>query len=137
MSEATRWETDYLGRPWQSGATGPDAFDCWGLVRRVQRDVYGRDLPAIGVDAVDLRAVVTAFASHPERAHWERVEAPAEGDCVLMSRARDPSHVGLWLNCNGGGVLHALRGSGVVFSSLSALRRDRWARIEFYRYVGP
>ena len=132
----TRWESDYLGRAWRSGASGPEEFDCWGLVRTVQRDVFGRALPEVDVDALDVRAVVRAFVAHPERARWARVERPSEGDCVLMSHARHPSHVGVWLACNGGGVLHSLRGSGVVFSSLASLRRERWARIEFYRYIG-
>lgn len=136
MGAVTRWESDYLGRPWQKGAGGPDAFDCWGLVRAVQRDVYGRELPEVDVDAMDVRAVVRAFCAHPERSRWQRLDVPAQGDCVLLSHARHPSHVGLWLDCNGGGVLHSLRGSGVVFSSLASLRRDRWARIEFYRYIG-
>lgn len=135
MSAATRWETDYIGRPWQSGAAGPEAFDCWGLVRSIQRDVYGRHLPTVDIDATDVRAVIGMFESHPERSRWHRVEVPVEGDCVLMSHAKHPSHVGLWLDCNGGGVLHSLRGAGVVFSSMSALRRERWARIEFYRYA--
>jgi len=136
MSAPTRWEADYIGKPWESGAAGPDAFDCWGLVRSIQREVYGRELPEVNLDATNVRAVVRAFESHPVRARWQRVDAAAEGDCVLMSHAKHPSHVGLWLACNGGGVLHSLRGAGVVFSSMSALKRERWARVEFYRYVG-
>ena len=35
------WTAEYLGKPWRNGAAGPDAFDCYGLVRAVYRDRYG------------------------------------------------------------------------------------------------
>lgn len=132
----TVWEQRYLGRPWVRGARGPEAFDCWGLVRAVQAEIYGRVCPDVDIDGLDVAAVARAFQHHPERARWRAVEDAAEGDCVLMAHARYPSHVGVWLDVDGGGVLHCLRHAGVVFSSLQSLRHERWGRIEFYRYAG-
>lgn len=129
----THWAEPYIGRPWESGAQGPDSFDCWGFVRHVQRERFSRELPVIDVDAGRMRAVIQAFSAHPERDHWMQVDLPAEGDCVLMAHARYPSHVGLWVDVDGGGVLHCVRGAGVVFNSLSALRYSGWGRIAFYR----
>ena len=37
---------DLIGKPWRLGARGPDAYDCWGLVREVmQRMRPGLPLP--------------------------------------------------------------------------------------------
>jgi cell wall-associated NlpC family hydrolase len=36
--------TDLLGKPWQDGARGPDAYDCVGLVLEIQRR-RGIDVP--------------------------------------------------------------------------------------------
>lgn len=32
------WIDAALGKPYRAGATGPDAFDCWGVVRGFLRD---------------------------------------------------------------------------------------------------
>ena len=45
------WTADYLGKPWRNGADGPDAFDCYGLVRAVYRDRYGIEMPVVSADA--------------------------------------------------------------------------------------
>jgi cell wall-associated NlpC family hydrolase len=116
------WAFNYLGLPWVSGQDGPDAFDCWGLVRYVQKQHYGRDLSAIHVDADDVRAVVNAFNGNDERNRWHAVDAPTDGDCLLLSQSKEPTHVGVWLDVDGGGLLHAVKGTGVVFSSAANIR---------------
>lgn len=130
------WAERYIGLPWVKGAQGPEAFDCWGLVRHVQRVHFGIEIPEIAVDADDLRACIRAFTGHAERARWAAVAAPRPGDGVLLAHARHPVHAGVWLEPDGGGVLHAVRGAGVIYSSPSALRLSGWTRIEFYRFCG-
>lgn len=134
MSAQLHWAFQYVGLPWESGAQGPRAFDCWALVRHVQREHFGRELPLIDVDAHNLAAVHVAFASHAERARWIKVDAPQEGDCVLTHKGQHPDHVGIYLAADGGRVLHAVQGSGVVCTALPALRRLGWEPIEFYRF---
>lgn len=129
----THWAGQYIGLPWQSGAQGPEAFDCWALVRHIQRERYGRDLPVIDVDAHDLGAVRAAFREHPERARWRRVDPPQDGDCVLTHRGGQADHVGVYLDIDAGRVLHAIRHSGVVCTALPALQRLGW-HPEFYRF---
>lgn len=129
----SHWANLYIGLPWESGAQGPEAFDCWALVRHVQQRHYGRELPIIAVDADDMAAVAATFSGHPERARWAHVETPQDGDCVLTRKGRDIDHVGVWLDVDAGRVLHAIRGSGVVATSLQALRRMGW-QPEFYRF---
>lgn len=126
-----------IGLPWIAGARGPESYDCWGLFLAVQRDHFGRDLPGIPVDALDLRAVLDAFNAHPERQRWQTVSQQEEGDAVLMRQSRYPVHIGVWLNIDGGGVLHAVRHAGVVFQTLAALDAHGWRIEGFYRFRDP
>jgi hypothetical protein len=103
----------------------------------MQRDHFGRDLPEIPVDALDLRAVLDAFSGHPERQRWQTVSQPEEGDAVLMRQSRYPVHIGVWLNIDGGGVLHAVRHAGVVFQTLAALDAHGWRIEGYYRFRDP
>ena len=127
------WAEDLIGRPYRAGGQGPDAFDCWGLVRWVMANRFGRALPAIPVGASDIRAVLIAFRHHPERRRWSAVERPGEGDCVLLRRSRHPVHVGVWLAADGGGLLHAVEGTGVVFQRPRDLLASGWRIEGFYR----
>ena len=138
LSTRTSALSTLIGLPWIAGARGPDAYDCWGLFLAVQRQHFGRELPEIPVDALDLRAVLDAFTAHPERQRWQPVSAAEEGDAVLMRQARDPVHIGVWLDIDGGGVLHAVRHAGVVFQTLAALDAHGWQIEGHYRFQdGP
>ena len=112
MSVAATELTSLIGLPWVAGARGPESYDCWGLFLAVQRDHFGRELPEIPVDALDLRAVLEAFIAHPERQRWQPVPQPEEG----------------------GGVLHAVRHAGVVFQTLAALDAHGWRIEGCYRF---
>lgn len=134
MSVATAELARLIGLPWIAGARGPEAYDCWGLFLAVQRQHFGRDLPEILVNALDLRAVLDAFTAHPERQRWQPVSAAEEGDAVLMRQSRYPVHIGVWLGIDGGGVLHAVRHAGVVFQTLAALDAHGWRLEGHYRF---
>lgn len=130
------WSVQYIGLPWAAYGQGPDEFDCWAFVRHVQRIHFGRDLPIIDVDANDRAAVCLAFATNQERQRWMRVDTPQEGDCVLVYKGAVADHVGMWLELDGGKVLHAVPRMGVVSTSVRALQRLGWNPIEFYRFAG-
>lgn len=134
MSVAAAELTGLIGLPWVAGARGPEAYDCWGLFLAVQRQHFGRDLPEIPVDAFNLRAVLDAFTAHPERQRWQPVSEAEEGDAVLMRQSRYPVHIGVWLDIDGGGVLHAVRHAGVVFQTLAALNAHGWRLEGHYRF---
>ena len=44
------WAEDLIGCPWVAGGRGPDAFDCWGLVRWCWGRHFGIEVPEIPVD---------------------------------------------------------------------------------------
>ena len=135
MNTFLHWATMYIGRPWKSGARGPNEYDCWGLFLEIQREHFDRKLPEIPIDANDLRAVVTSFKDHPERQRWFGVSQPVEGDAVLMRQSRHPVHVGVWLLVDGGGVLHTVKDTGVVFQKLPELLLHGWQVEGYYRLM--
>ncbi|WP_205169122.1 NlpC/P60 family protein [Burkholderia sp. LMG 13014] len=120
----------YVGLRWAAGARGPDAFDCWGLLRHLQAEHFGisiPDVPGFGEAARDLYH--ERMSSHA----WEIVSFPFHGAGVLMRGGDDP-HVGVWLDLEGGGVLHSMEGVGVIWSSRASLRMLSFSRMKFYRF---
>lgn len=136
MATQPHWSMRYFGKPWQSGAQGPDAFDCWALVRTVQKEIYGRNLPMVMVDGLDTAAVIDAFSNKSAYANWQQVQSPVEGDCVITKSApAKPEHVGIWIDVDGGRILQAVYGSGVVIASLQATQKLIGQHLEYWRYI--
>lgn len=130
MSE--HWAAQYIGQRWESGATGPDAWDCGTFVRHVERTHYGRAVPDAMVDATRILEVIRAIRAL-DLDDWEQVETPRDGDGVFLAHARDASHVGVWVDVDGGGILHCQYGIGVVFTPANKLKACGWGRAEYYR----
>lgn len=137
VSKQTHWAMEYLGKPWESGAQGPHAYDCFAMVRAVQRDIFSRELPLIVVDALNTQIVQSAFLQAEHYVQWRQVDAPEEGDCVITkSSPNKPEHVGVWVDVDGGRILQAVFGSGVVLVSPRATRKLIGQHIEYWRYAG-
>jgi cell wall-associated NlpC family hydrolase len=124
----THWASRYIGDEWVTRE-----HDCWGFVRRVYAEQFGVSVPAVDVDSLNLRASIDAFSGHDERANWVRIDDPEDGCAVLMGMGRHPTHVGIWCDVDGGGVVHAVRKAGVVFQSRASLALAGWAVHAFYR----
>ena len=129
----SHWATHYIGLPWEYGKEGPEAFDCWGFVRAVQRDHFGVEMPAVTAPESWAKAN-EMIQSHEERGNWQQVDDPREGDLVLMARNRHPVHIGVLVSANGKlGALHCQQSSGVVFSAIPQLRACGWGALTYYR----
>lgn len=50
-----------------------------------------------------------------------------------MRQAKNPVHAGLWLDIDGGGILHCVRESGVIFQNALSLNLSGWFIDSFYR----
>jgi len=119
-----------VGKRYELGADGPDAYDCRGLLLHCQRTYFGKALPDLpmGHEMRDL------FAEQLASGAWEQVEQPRHGDAVLL-RGGDHPHVGVWLVCDGAaGVLHALEGVGVIWSPQPTLRMLGFSRVRYIRF---
>jgi hypothetical protein len=130
----THWAFDYIGKPWKVAADGPDAFDCWGLVVEIHRRFFNRKLDIIPVEENNIKALIRTIDAHPERRRWDVVNSPREGDIALMRQSRHPIHVGVWLDVDGGGMLHCAQNCGVIFQTLHNLQLCGWQIENFYRY---
>lgn len=128
------WAFSYIGKPWKKGAIGPDAYDCWGLVKTVLQRHYHTHVPLIILAENNLKTLLEAFVAHPERRRWIPAQKPFDGDVVLLRQSRYPCHVGLWLDVDGGGILHAHQGAGVVFQKEQDLKVMGWSIEGFYRH---
>lgn len=129
----THWAHDYIGIPWEYGARGPHAYDCWGFVCEIERVHFKVLLPPVN-DIENAKTAINLLKSHNELANWDRVDNPVEGDLVMMARARFPAHIGVCIHANReSGVLHCLRGSGVIFQPFKAMRMAGWGSLMYYR----
>lgn len=105
---------ELLGRPYEAGATGPDSFDCYGLARHLQAVFFGRELPLFTMPAEAGRfAVASAISVHPERTRWVEVAEPQDGAIAVMSRQDVGFHLGVFLDIDGGIIVHAIEIQGV------------------------
>ncbi|MBF0428889.1 MAG: C40 family peptidase [Magnetococcales bacterium] len=122
------WAIEYLGAPWVSGASGPESYDCWGLVRAVYRDRFGIKLPI-----VEVKEKIPSAVRHD----WRETKTPEDGDGVIMSTGTSPHHVGLFVvTPDGNYVLHSVEGAGVVLQSMSALKIHSWNICGYYTRIG-
>ena len=129
----THFANKYIGLPWVPGKQGPDKFDCWGFVRYVLKSENAINVPCVNVNPDNLRDVLTAFKTDPAFQAFTEVKTPNDGDVVLLRQAKNPVHAGLWLDVDGGGVLHCVRESGVVFQNVRSLNLAGWFLDSYYR----
>lgn len=126
---------DLVGKPWEPCATGPDAFDCWGLVRYVYKHKLGILLPDLEVNPLtDPLRVREIFRGGPALSAWTHIPRPVDYGIVVMAEGRAFCHVGLFLACDGGVVLHTSQRTGCVVDKLAHLQRSVYQRFRFYRY---
>lgn len=130
----THWAFDYLGKAYRVGTYGPDTFDCWGLVCDVYKKHLGVPLVEASVKDGYPRAVMQEVNNHPQRPFFEEVKILEEFDICFLSRGGRPFHVGIYLDVDGGGLLHADEGSGVCFHKLDKIRDHGWQITGFYRF---
>lgn len=130
--DAGAYVSALINQPWAR-----DGRHCWRLVVEVQRDLFGRTLPAVLDTAPAVREgralKPRLFAEHEERARWiETTPIVAHGAIVLMHRRGMPPdaliHAGVYLALDAGGVLHCDAPQGVVFDSMRELTElRRWS----------
>jgi len=120
----------YLGIPYKEGSFGPDSYNCWGLLHHIQKTYFNTDLPIAPIG--DAERCQRMFKDRVEAKVWAIVENPVHGDGALMRPGKNP-HVGIYLDFDGGGILHALEGIGVVFTPCVDLNYHGFGRVKYYR----
>jgi hypothetical protein len=109
------------------------SHNCWHYVRDVQLRLYSRDLPDIGVDAADRRAVMAAFAAdHPERQNWQEVPQPEDGAIVMMAKRDRTAHAGVYVALDEGLILHCDEPHGVAAERPLELQARCWGNLRYF-----
>lgn len=120
----------YIGLPHKPGARGPDAYDCWNLLCHIQATHFGVQMPEAPIG--DEQACLALFKDKAESGQWIAVATPEHGDCALLRGGQWP-HVGVFLEFDGGGVLHAMEGRGIIWTRTANLRAFGFGRTVYYR----
>ncbi len=110
------WVQTFLDVGYERGATGPKVYDCWSFFRWVQREQFGRELPAHATP-LSVAGIAKAMPVWAAEFGWAPVEEPIDGDAVFLSQVKVTTHIGIWiddlravLHCpEGGAVLHDAR----------------------------
>jgi len=126
------WVNAYVGLPFKVHGRDRDGIDCWGLVRLVLADQFGRRLPSYAggyasvEDAKDIGRLIRG-----EMGPWHPVPPGAErpGDVVLMRLMNQPMHVGVVVAA--GWMLHIEDG---IDACLEPYDGARWRRRVLGRY---
>lgn len=115
---------------WKIDGTGPLDFNCWYFLRHIQQTYFKKALPEAQLgDEAFLRAM---FADKVNKGLWQPVHPPKHGDAVLLKGGSDP-HVGVYLNIDGGMVLHAMQNYDIMATPLRNLRILGFGREIYYR----
>ncbi len=134
-THAPHWAAALIRRPYQLGAAGPDAFDCWGLVRHVFSKHLGVQMPVVDVGVqADQAAHIRAAA---QASGWRPVATllPAEHDIALMQGPQG-RHVGVMVRVDGNlRLLHAVAGAGVCLTTLAQARLMGFSAPAFWRHA--
>lgn len=99
-----------VGDPWRFGATGPNSFDCSGLVIYAYKQAS--DLALIG--SGNYRSASALYKYFRDRGKTSRTSA-TPGDLVIWGNG---SHIGIYL---GGGMAVSTLSSGVRVHAVNAL----------------
>lgn len=130
----THWATEYIGLPWEYGARGPRAYDCWNFVCVVMKNNFSIQMPNVEYEP-NWKDAAYKLNTAENRKNWREVPKPVEGDITFMGRSRYPVHIGIWINANGSqGVLHCMDRIGVHFTTQNMLVASGWGLLEHYRH---
>lgn len=94
------WAQKYIGLPFAEGGRGPQAFDCWGLVRHVLKQECGLEIePFANIATNDGAAVEAQITAEIGRIDWQEVTEPQAFDVAVLwvnrPFSRTLSHIGL------------------------------------------
>lgn len=122
-----------VGIPWKNGGRTPqDGFDCWGFFKWFYAEKLGITIPYdYPYLPGETQKIAVAFRDRMAGDEtWIKIDSPENFCGVALSIGRVIHHVGVWVN---DGCLHATKGVGVVYNDLKQLRRNGFAKVEFYR----
>ncbi len=127
----------YLGKPWESGASGDDAYDCWGLFRAVRRDIFKEDVADIVFEErPSIKEVIKAYQDHPVRQLLKPItlEGAKTGDLVFLRKGLYACHCGVLIKDDYRNyLLHSVEETGVCCQLLRDVKKFGFQIEGFYK----
>lgn len=123
-----------LGKPWVNRATGPNSYDCWGLVIKSFELIDNITLPTVS-GYVESKTPTHIAAKNEITKEWWADSSGLDGDVAWYYDHKGRFvHVGRVL---GGGVLHCsgLSGVGAVKWESKQLLSSRFSKTEYKKYA--
>lgn len=120
-----------LGKPWVRGASGPECFDCWGLVKWCLNEL---SIPILfDVDYEFPYGIENEFKN--SLGYWNEIDYP-ENNCLIYGYVGDtPCHIGIVID---GYVFHSIGdetdGGSVVLTKLKNFKK-MYSKIGFYKWL--
>ena len=128
------WAVKYIGFPYQEGSRGPHTADCWQILRMIYKNEKGIILPLLpGLDAKNLQGIHEAILQESQNVWTERT-VPVEGCIVAMGHSFQVHHVGIWIACDGGKVLHSRPVQNVVVDTVRGLKLKGLRILKVYEH---
>jgi len=118
----------YIGIPYVHNGRDNAGVDCYGLVWLVEKEVYNKDLPNLGL--LPNKISPDLFTDNLPLVNATEVFTPEDGDIVLLFRHGQPYHVGVYWRA---GILHAMKKIGVVYENTNSTNIKKFTKKEFYR----
>jgi len=126
--------SELVGKPYKSGAHGPNEFDCWGLVVYIYQNIFDVQLPEYaGFESKAKYPAKMQREIFKQDSQWQIIDKVEPFCCVAMSRTKVINHVGVWIDTNGGLCLHAVANQAVLAEPLSKLRLKGFGNMIFLR----
>lgn len=128
------WAAEYVGKAHQHGGRGPEVFDCWGLLKWIYMHRYGIALPDLpGISSKQAIAISKQINKSVEE-EWFPVEKPFDGCAVALAQVRSYHHVGIWIDADGGKVLHCYDDQRVIVDTVKQLQLKGFRKVDFFKH---
>lgn len=126
------WSCKYIGMKFLIGGRDENGVDCWGLLRLIYSREFDIELPELpGIAQTQVSRIATQIVK--QSSDWAQ-SYPFDGAAVAMSTSNVFHHVGVFLDADGGKILHCWDRHNVIADSLRGLHLKGIQRIVYFRH---
>lgn len=126
---------ELLGTPYVLNSKDrSEGLDCWSLTQTLQRELFGRELPDLVIENDSVAGYLKAAVKGELSCGWQSIEEPVHGCIVELTKGQYPHHCGTYIDIKEyrmKGLVHSLKGCGVIFDSWITLKAAGWRRFTY------
>jgi len=127
-----------IGTPYVEGTNGPDTYDCWGISKAIQKELFNRELPSIDNPPINTRHLMKFVREHPIRKMWQENKdgKRVNGQLIELGHGKYPYPIGTYFDYEGGSILHAVNPAGVCLDRIITMKASGWRGFIFHDWIG-